>query len=589
MTFSLTPKQERATEILASDATHSMLWGGARCVSGDTVLDGHVKPISVLAQEGLPVVVRTTHGWQMAEAPFRKGRCSMLEFRLASGRSVTVTPDHRFWDGCRWKKAEEFSSKDEIAVLPSGSSARFWRHAPSTDIPSLSGYQVDRVSVITRTAEQDYYTLHVPGTEQYFANGVLHHNSGKTVTIVRAICVRAMAMAETNHAILRFRFNHVKSSIVYGTLPEVMRLQWPHVPYKIDKVDWFATFPNGSRIWFGGLDEKERAEKILGNQFSTVYLNECSQIPWGSRNIAITRLAEKRGLRPRAWYDANPPSAAHWTYKVFIEKRDPITNQPLANPENYASYQINPRDNAENLTDEFLAELQALPARERLRFWEGQFGDATEGALWSIELLDQQRTDEQPPMQRIIIAVDPSGASGKEDTRSDEIGIIVVGLGTDAKVYVLEDLSIKAGPAEWSQIVTGAFDRWKADRVVAEKNFGGAMVEHVIKAGRPDIPYREVNASRGKHVRAEPIAALFEQQKVWLAGRFPDLESQMLGMTTAGYVGPKSPDRLDAMVWGISELFPAATRTSSPMTRAPVVNMGPRHRQDRPRVNTGRR
>jgi len=419
--------------------------------------------------------------------------------------------------------------------------------------------------------------------------------SGKTFDLVRNVCIRALAAEETKHAILRFRFNHLKSSIILGTLPEVVKLSWPGLRYKLDKVDWYAQFPNGSTIWFGGLDDKERTEKILGNQYSTIYLNECSQIPWASRNIAVTRLAENKGLRLKAYYDCNPPSMAHWTYQVWISNKNPDSHAPLPDPENYVSLLMNPRDNSANLPVEYLRELQNLPPRERARFWEGAFADATEGALWTLELCDQQRyTDEIPPMARIIVAVDPSGAQGAEDERSDEIGIVVVGLGQDGFGYVLEDVSLKAGPAQWGQAVVSAYDRWKADRVVAEKNFGGGMVEHVIKATRPDIPYRPIDAARGKHVRAEPIATLFEAQKVWLCGHFPRLEEQMCGMTAAGYTGNRSPDRLDAMVWGLTEIFPAVTRKQEPQTRAPVVNLGPRHqgsgrRGFSPRVNTGRR
>jgi phage terminase large subunit-like protein len=418
--------------------------------------------------------------------------------------------------------------------------------------------------------------------------------SGKTFTLVRAVCVRALAKEETNHAILRFRFNHVKASIVYGTLPELIKLAWPGLTYELNKEDWFLTFPNGSRVWFGGLDDKERTEKILGNQYSTVYLNECSQIPWASRNIAVTRLAENRGLRPKAYYDANPPSEAHWTYKVFVEKRDPISGQPLADPLNYAAYQINPADNADNLTPQFLQELQALPERERRRFWEGRFGDASEGALWTIELIEQQRTEELPEMQRIVVAVDPSGASGPQDTRSDEIGIVVIGLGVDSRGYVLEDLTLKAGPAQWASVACGAYDRWKADRIVAEANFGGSMVEYAIKAHKPEVPVRMVNASRGKVVRAEPISVLFEQDRVRVAGKFSSLEDQMLSMTTGGYTGSGSPDRLDAMVWGLTDVFPAVTRKPDTGAKAPVVNMGRRgvisgtRTSHTPQVRTGR-
>jgi phage terminase large subunit-like protein len=137
---------------------------------------------------------------------------------------------------------------------------------------------------------------------------------------------------------------------------------------------------------------------------------------------------------------------------------------------------------------------------------------------------------------------------------------MVCALGQDGHGYLLEDLSGRYGPAEWGKIACDAYDRHAADRVVAEKNFGGAMVEAVIRAASPDVPYREVTASRGKAVRAEPIASLYEQNKMHHIGYFPELEEQLCGMTTDGYSGLKSPDRADAMVWGFTELFPALTR-----------------------------
>jgi phage terminase large subunit-like protein len=385
--------------------------------------------------------------------------------------------------------------------------------------------------------------------------------SGKTLLIMRAIITRALAY-QSRHAVLRFRFNHLKGSIIFDTLPKVMETCFPGVAEHshLDKQDWFYKLPNGSEIWFGGLDEKERTEKILGAEYASVFLNECSQIPWASRNMAMTRLAQKTELRLRGYYDANPPTDAHWTAKVFIQHRDPDTGKVLAAADNFAAMRLNPADNEANLPAGYLRELEALPERMRRRFLLGEFVAAAENALWSMETLDKYREMDKPPeMQRVVIAVDPSGSSGEEDKRSDEVGIVVVGLGDDGIAYVLEDLSGKFGPGKWGQIVAAAFDRHMADAVVAEVNFGGAMVGEIIRAARPRTPFHEVRASRGKHVRAEPVALLFDQGKARMVGFMPHLESQLCSMTTAGYTGDRSPDRLDAMVWGIAELFPSMT------------------------------
>jgi len=116
--------------------------------------------------------------------------------------------------------------------------------------------------------------------------------SAKTFLNVWLIVWRALAVAKSRHAILRFRFNHVKSSIIYDTFPKVMSIAFPDCSYKLDKQDWYATFPNGSEIWFGGLDDKERTEKILGNEYATIFLNECSQISYASFLMLKTRLAQ---------------------------------------------------------------------------------------------------------------------------------------------------------------------------------------------------------------------------------------------------------------------------------------------------------
>lgn len=396
--------------------------------------------------------------------------------------------------------------------------------------------------------------------------------STKTFTTLRTVVWRALAVDNSRHAVLRFRFNHVKTSVIHDTLPKMMRLCFPEVAYHLDKTDWFIEFPNGSQVWFGGLDDKERVEKILGNEYASIFLNECSQISYQGYLILITRLAqvctyERNGqtheLRQKMYFDENPPSKGHWSYKLFIDKKDPDTNKPLKNPEDYASMLMNPKDNAENLSKSYLKALQNLPKRQRDRFWEGKFGDNTENALWTSDIIEQSRVDGIPDgvsLVRVVVACDPSGASDDENENNDDIGIGVAGIGSDGIGYVFEDLTIKAGPAKWGKVVASAYERHDADRVVAETNFGGAMVEFVVKTANPNVSYKSVSASRGKTVRAEPISALHETGKIKLIGNFDELEDELLACTTTGYTGAKSPNRLDWFVWAFTELFPGIAK-----------------------------
>lgn len=397
--------------------------------------------------------------------------------------------------------------------------------------------------------------------------------SGKTFKLVRAVCLRAIKAPKSRHAILRFRFNAVKNSIVLDTFPKVMNLCFPGVKYELNKSDWYATLSNGSEIWFGGLDDKERTEKILGMEFATIYLNECSQIPYGSVETATTRLAQKATqqaigplpeteLLPRMYYDCNPPSKAHWTYRLFVQKVSPETKLPVSNPDNYVSMQMNPADNLDNLTSGYLDTLKAMSARGRKRFLEGEFADATPNALFAEEDIDKWRVTDGilPDMVRLVVAVDPSGAGDTDNADNDAIGIVVAGLGTDGNGYLLEDLTVKAGPATWGKIATDAYDRHAADAVVGEINYGGAMVKHVIQTARPRTNYRQVTASRGKAVRAEPISALYEQGKVRHVGYLRELEDELAAFSTVGYMGESSPNRADAAIWALSELFPGIVK-----------------------------
>lgn len=403
--------------------------------------------------------------------------------------------------------------------------------------------------------------------------------STKTFTFVRAIVWRAIAVSNSRHAILRFRFSHVKASIIYDTFPKVMELCFPDCPYELNKSDWFVTFPNGSQIWFGGLDDKERTEKILGNEYATILLNEVSQISYNSFLILLTRLAQMcryehdgsmHQLRLKFFCDENPPSKGHWSYRLFIQRRDPITGKSLVDPNDYTALLMNPRDNLENLPASYIKALQHLPKRKRDRFWEGIFVDDSENALWSSETIERNRVTELPDgvdLIRIVVAVDPSGADDDSEDTSDDIGICVAGLGTDGIGYVLEDLTFSGGPAKWGKVVASAYERHEADRVIGESNFGGAMVEFVVKTANPNISYKAVHASRGKVIRAEPISALHETNKIKFVGDFHKLEDELMSFTTTGYIGEKSPNRADAFIWAMTELFPGMTKRDKPVIK----------------------
>ena len=389
--------------------------------------------------------------------------------------------------------------------------------------------------------------------------------SGKTFLLVRAIVTRGLKSPGSRHAMFRLRYNALRASVWLDTLPKVMRLCYPGVQLRQQRQDGYVELPNASQIWFAGLDDQDRVEKVLGLEFATMYFGECSQIPYSSVLVARTRLAQKcEGLTQRAYYDLNPAGTGHWTYREFYQHVDPISRQPQGDPEQYAHLELNPTDNAANLTPEFLASLAAMPERYRRRFLDGRYVAEVDGALWTIDLIERQRIDsaDLPEMRRIVVAVDPSGCSGPEDKRSDEVGIVVAGLGKDDNGYLLADLSGRHSPERWGAIAARAFHDWKADRVVGEKNFGGDMVRAVIHAADDRVAYKEVNASRGKTQRAEPIGALTEQGKVYFAGTFPVMEDQFTNFSTSGYTGDKSPDRADAAVWALTELMLADGATT---------------------------
>ncbi len=373
--------------------------------------------------------------------------------------------------------------------------------------------------------------------------------SGKTFITIYALLVRALRAPGSRHAVLRLHGNAVRQSILMDTLPKVANLAFPGLRYREHSTDGLITLPNGSEIWFCGLDSDERTDKILGREFATMYFNECSEISFDTVSTALTRLAQRTPLRNRAWFDCNPSGKSHWSYRLFVAKVDPVSRVPLKFPENYAAMMMNPAGNRENLPDGYLEiTLAGLPEKQRKRFLEGIFQEDTIGALWSPELLSRCRADNAPEFERIVTGVDPAVSSGSS---ADLTGIVTAGRGIDGNIYVMDDSSMQGKPIEWGRRVIECYRRFHSDRIIGEVNNGGELVESLLRSIDPDISYKAVRASHGKTARAEPVAALYEQGKVFHLAHFRELEDEMCSYVPGA---DKSPDRMDALVWAVTEL-----------------------------------
>lgn len=411
--------------------------------------------------------------------------------------------------------------------------------------------------------------------------------SGKSFLLVEAILARAMQAPGSRHAIFRFRGNAVWRAIGMDTLPKVIELRRPDyrnaLNHTVNKVEQVWQFENGSQVWLAGLDDKARVERVLGQEFATIMFNEISEIPYSSVSVAMTRLAQSVNkldgapLKPRAYYDMNPGGTGHWSYRLFVEGREPDSMKLLLDDRraNYAMMYMNPVDNLANLPSGYLDTLADLPERQRRRFLDGLYQPEVDGALWTLEILDRQRVEELPvPLQRVVIAVDPSGHNGMSNSGSDAIGIVAAGKGADGNCYLLEDFTLGASPEKWGRAVVAAYHKHQADAVVAEGNYGGDMVRAIIHSVDSSIPVRMVTATRGKAIRAEPVSALYEQGKVFHVGdaaRWRALEDEMLNFSLTGYAGDRSPNRCDSLVWATTDLMLSGPK---PAEIVPVVGIG---------------
>ena len=311
--------------------------------------------------------------------------------------------------------------------------------------------------------------------------------------------------------------------------------QKPIATFKPTKIKW----PCGALAQgYNGTEP----DQLRGPEFDTAWVDELAKYRYARETWDMLAFTMRKSDDPRVFVSTTP-------------KPIPVIREIL-NDSTTAVTRGSTYDNAGNLPAAFLAKIKKRYEGTRLGRQElnAEMLEDLVGALWNRDDIDKHRISETPAMRRVVVAVDPSGTSGSED-EGDSIGIVIAGKGVDGRGYVMGDYTCKLSPDGWGKRTIAAYQAFNADRVVAERNFGGAMVEHVIRTVNKFVSYKEVNASRGKVVRAEPVAALYEQGRISHIGAFGDLEDQMCLMGPDGFVGEGSPDRVDALVWALTDLM----------------------------------
>lgn len=298
------------------------------------------------------------------------------------------------------------------------------------------------------------------------------------------------------------------------------------------------TWPNGA---VATLYNATEPDQLRGPQHDLAWCDELAKWALARETWDQLQFGLRLGNDPRSCITTTP-------------RPIPVLKEIMADPRTVTT-RGSTRDNTANLAPAFVKTIFDRYAGTRLGRQEldAEILDDVPGALWTRAMIDGHRVAEPPQMARVVVSIDPSGTDGSDD--GDEVGIVVAGRGVDGRGYVLEDATCKLSPDGWARRAITAYHRWEADRIVAERNFGGAMVQAVIRSAEAGIPFKEVVASRGKVVRAEPVAALYEQGRISHVGSHPDLEDQMMQMTASGFIGERSPDRLDALVWALTEVM----------------------------------
>ena len=371
---------------------------------------------------------------------------------------------------------------------------------------------------------------------------------GKSKTgaeFIRAFCC---AHPESRAALVAATFADGRDAMVEGesgllniTPPHLLRDGDPERAWNRSLGELY--FANGARA---RVYSSEKPGQLRGPQHHVAWVDEAAKFrdahlgtqedtTWANLMMGL-----RLGAHPRVVVTTTPKP--HRLIKQLLAK-------PFTQVTRGSTY-----ENLVNLAPTFRAQILDQYEGTRLARQElhAEILDDVPGALWTLRAIDELRiaAADAPAMARVVVAVDPAGTSGDD---ADETGIVAAAVGDDGHGYVLADRSGRYSPDGWARAAVELYHELDADRIVAETNYGGEMVRFTLRTVDPDVPYRAVSATRGKRLRAEPIAALYEQGRVHHVGGFPALEDQMCNWTPDG--GERSPDRMDALVWALTELL----------------------------------
>jgi phage terminase large subunit-like protein len=319
-----------------------------------------------------------------------------------------------------------------------------------------------------------------------------------------------------------------------------------------------VTFRNGA---VATLYNATEPDQLRGPQFDCAWCDELAKWRYARETWDMLQFGLRLGSRPRQIVTTTP-------------RPIPLIRELIANARTTTT-RGSTFDNAANLAPAFIDSIREKYEGTRLGRQElnAEILDDIPGALWTRDMIEKTRRNDLPPLRRVVVAVDPAVSSGED---ADEHGIIVAGSDDDSRGWIVEDGSLRGSPLDWARRALALHDRHEADGIVVEINQGGEMVAQTLRSVRPNVRIIEVRATRGKHVRAEPIAALYEQGRVSHLGAFPELEDQLVLMTSDGYAGERSPDRADALVWALTELFPSIIRPVARVDHAKLLLGGRR-------------
>lgn len=317
------------------------------------------------------------------------------------------------------------------------------------------------------------------------------------------------------------------------------------------------TWPNGA---IATLYDAREPDQLRGPQHDFLWFDELAKYRYADAVFDMAMFGLRLGESPR-WIVTTTPRPIALIRRLLVQSGVKTTRGRS-------------EDNLSNISPTYQRNVIDRYRGTRLGRQEldAEILEDVPGALWSRRSLDEARVSLAPALIRIVVGVDPAASSGEA---ANETGIVVIGIAKDNQAYVLEDWSIRGTPDEWARKAVAAYRKHSADCLVAESNQGGEMVSAVIRSVA-DIPVKLVHATRGKYVRAEPISALYEQGRVHHVGTLPSLEDQMISFTPERAADRKdgfSPDRVDALVWAATELFPEITGPE-PRKAAPRENHG---------------